>query len=137
VSSWAEPAGRSVRKPDRFDARPLVKTIWRESREFGGAGALRATVGFCEGDADPAAAARLSRIFVFAAMAPASTVAPAVPDERPRAVSRVSASYWTQTDEVAKITKGSVSNSLKLQRDGGRDRDRTADPLLAKQALSG
>ena len=114
MSSWAEPAGRSVRKPDRFDARPLVKTIWRASRNRG----------VCEGDADPAAAARLSRIFVFAAMAPASTVAPAVPDERPRAVSRVSASYWTQTDEVAKITQGSVSNSLKLQRDGGRDRDR-------------
>jgi hypothetical protein len=54
-------------------------------------------------------------------------------DERPRGVSRVSASYWTQRDEVAKITKGSVSNSLKLQRDGGRDRDRTGDPLLAKQ----
>ena len=32
--------------------------------------------------------------------------------------------------KLTKITKGSVSNSLKLQRDGGRDRDRTADPCL-------
>ena len=37
---------------------------------------------------------------------------------------------------VVKVAQRPITNWLKLQMVGGRDRDRTGDPLLAKQVLS-